>query len=330
MGYEFDAFVARQTVFEEWKREIPSLRFCPLGKGLAILPDAVPELGRKTDECGKKLSEKGMIAFIEAMEHGDTSGAYATVWKEGKVVASDIDVNQALRMLGALDFKGDLFEALGLGRKTDKWRAAAALYEVPEKQDAAFASRMKLLRDDAYSAVRAAAAAELARFGAAAIPALVEAAERDPDYGVRLEVSSALVAIGADGVSALIGLLSRSTDNAMYGKRSAFLLPLRKAGKLAAPAVPLLSQLLREERLRSVAVQTLQAIGPEAAPAAPALIAILKSDAQWHLRSYAAQALGTIADTKGVIAALREASTKDPVETVRCEAEKALQRLGDS
>src|SRR5207245_3198120 len=136
----------------------------------------------RTDEWAKKLSEKGMIAFIEAMEHGDTSGAYATVWKEGKVVASDIDVNQALRMLGALDFKGDLFEALGLGRKTDKWRAAAALYEVPSTRDAAFASLLKLLRDDGYSAVRGAAAAELARFGVVAIPALIEAADRGVDY----------------------------------------------------------------------------------------------------------------------------------------------------
>jgi hypothetical protein len=100
MGYELDAFVSRLSVLQAWKREIPSLRFCPLGKGLAILPDAAPELGRETDECGRKLSAKGVIAFIEAFEHGDTSGADATVWKGGHVVAADIDINKALRMLG--------------------------------------------------------------------------------------------------------------------------------------------------------------------------------------------------------------------------------------
>lgn len=56
------------------------------------------------------------------------------------------------------------------------------------------------------------------------------------------------------------------------------------------------------------------------------MIAILRSDPEWHVRSYAAQALGAIGDAAGATA-LREACAKDPEVNVRREAKKALKRI---
>jgi HEAT repeat protein len=333
VGYELEGFVAKLSTLRAWQREVPSLPVCPLDDTLGLVPgERVAELGRDTRACGRKLAEKGMVVFISASEFGDLGGGSAIVWEAGRVT-EDVEVNAALRMLGARASPGsDEFETLDLGHNTARWHGAAAVAALPGAPEAALAELAALLRPARRTAVRERAAHELRRFGPPAIPLLVEAFQRDREYGTRLNAACSLAAIGDAGVAALLELLPRTpiNDRALpfLSDPAILLLALKGAPDVPASAMPLVVPLLDEPGLRCDAVQLCEAMGPAAAPAVGALAAILTSEGEWFIRSYAVKALAAIGDVPGVAAALEGARRSDEHAEVRRGAEAALKNLG--
>jgi HEAT repeat protein len=272
-----------------------------------------------------------MVVFISASEFGEMGGGSAIVWDGGRVT-EDVDVNAALRMLGARAAPGsDEFETLDLGHNTWRWLGAAAVAALPDDPDQAVAMLASLLRDARDTSVRERAANEMSRFGEPAIPHLVHAFQHDREYGVRLDAACALAVIGDTGVAALLDLLPRTPNNdsalPFLGDPAILLLALTKASSLPASAVPILVPLVADPGLRGDAVRVLGEMGPDAAPAVGALASVLKTEAEWFIRSYAVTALGAIGNAPGVRAALDDARRTDAHADVRRKADALLQRL---
>lgn len=96
--------------------------FCPLtDDGTGELPQALAEL------CGQ-LSQRGVIAYIEAEIFGGLGAQAHAIFSRGAAlgpaVVSPHAINDALRALGISAFGAfDEFDAVGLGqhRHTDEW-----------------------------------------------------------------------------------------------------------------------------------------------------------------------------------------------------------------
>ena len=332
VGYELDGFVAKLSVLRAWQQEIPALPVCPLDDSLGLVPaESISGLGADVRACGRRLAEKGMVVFISASEFGDLGGGSAIVWDAGRMT-EDVDVNAALRMLGARAAPGaDEFETLDLGHDTTWFLGAAAVASLPEAPEAALRKLADLLRAARDTSVRQRAAHEIRRFGAPAIQPLVEAFERDREYGVRLNAACSLAAIGPDGVTTLLDLLARTPNNdpalPFLGDPAILLLALKGARDIPTSAVSLIVGKLDEPGLRCDAVLLLGEMGPGAAPAVGALASVLRSEPEWFIRSYAVKALAAIGNAPGVAAALEEASRTDEHADVRRSAETALKTL---
>jgi HEAT repeat protein len=197
---------------------------------------------------------------------------------------------------------------------------------------------------------------ELGPAASEAVPALI-AALNDPDRAVRARAAVALGSVGKDDpqvVTALAGKLS--SDEAKFVAQS-----LVKCGVIAEPAIPGLSQLLKngkpEERraaakalgaiatdacaspliaalydsddyVREHSAESLGKIGPAAAPATDRLIEMLQ-DPFYRARRDAARTLGQIGGpAKKAIPALQSLAIDDPEEMVRNAAANAVKRLG--
>jgi HEAT repeat protein len=106
-------------------------------------------------------------------------------------------------------------------------------------------------------------------------------------------------------------------------------------GRLGAPAVPALSEVLKENdsRVQALAASALRRIGPEAKAAVPNLIAVLKEEkTSAATRIQAIDALGRIGpEAKDAVPALIHAvqtKDKDPLSPLRLHATIALGQIG--
>lgn len=347
MSYEIDAFIGRRSDLEEWKQRFPSVAVCFIGHDLALVPltyDFLEELRtgfglqgaseqQLAEAWGTEASRITTVAFVSAGYFGGAGGQEAAVWTNGAVVQRNIEIDEALRLLGVQKEAGrDEFDTVGLGRYRSNaaWAAAAIMDALlQEKGDPVDI----LTRALTYSAcasvrerVRAQAAKLLGERGAErSVCALLEAALKDEDYGVRLEATLALARIGAPGIPALLSLLANTSGNDLWSAVHA----LGKAGSAARPAVPELARILKNERdeNRRAAAETLGKLGEVARPAISALVEAL-SDSDEFVRCHAAEALGNVAQPgdRVVITALERALVDRYKETRRIAAE-SLKKL---
>ena len=151
------------------------------------------------------------------------------------------------------------------------------------------------------------------------------AALRSPDPAVRAE---AVEAIGEASprttktVDLLLNALATESDSSLHPK---FASALGRLGEAAAPAVPRLAELLRDdhEEVREAAAAALGNIGPAASPAAGALARALR-DCCHDVRAGAAEALGRVGPgASDAVPALVEA-LGDPISWVRLQSATAL------
>ena len=151
------------------------------------------------------------------------------------------------------------------------------------------------------------------------------AALRSPDPAVRAE---AVEAIGEASprttktVDLLLSALATEADSSLHPR---FASALGRLGEAAAPAVPRLAELLRDDHqeVREAAAAALGNIGPAASPAAGALARALR-DCCHDVRAGAAEALGRVGPgASEAVPALVEA-LGDPISWVRLQSATAL------
>jgi len=182
---------------------------------------------------------------------------------------------------------------------------------------------------DGNATVRSAAAGALAKIGAPAAPAVMDALTGSPDPQVRCGAAAVLGELDAPE-AARVEALVRAMGDGEQRVRFAALQALEGMGAAAAPAVPALSAALtgRSEAppIRRKAAQVLASIGPGAAGAVPALMQALRDDDLW-VRRFAASALGSIGPAARLaIPRLRDlAESGDPAQI---EAAMALRAIG--
>ena len=187
-----------------------------------------------------------------------------------------------------------------------------------------------LLADEAW-VVRISAIDALAQMGpqaASAVPALAaltQAADKDERYAS----FRALGAIGVPAVPALVEALERPAADANV--RYQAVVALSRIGPGAARAVPALLRSMSNScgEVRWYSVLALGQIGKAAEPAIPALIDALNIDyPNADMRSVLCGTLGRIGCARPeVITSLRQ-SLQDVDAAVRCQAAKALGRIG--
>ena len=142
--------------------------------------------------------------------------------------------------------------------------------------------------------MRRMAAYALAAVGEPAVPALSEALQH-PEDAVRVEVTYALAQIGAPAAAAIPALMERTKDACVEVRRylaEAF----GSLGPIAAPAVPVLTDMLASDddgQARFEAALALAQIGPAAKDAIPVLSNAL-SDENRYVRDNAVLALKRI------------------------------------
>jgi HEAT repeat protein len=205
---------------------------------------------------------------------------------------TEVEANQALKEGGQAAVPV-LAELLHSDMVTARWKAADLLRQLgPEAQPAVSALVQALKDNDPHVQFVAATALEASGYtGPEAIPVLQE------------------LLGGEDRLPAVRAL-------AHYGPR-------------AAPAIPRLSELLRDtdSEVRWNAARTLGLIGPDAKAAVPDLVAALK-DENSFVREHAAEALGDIGpDAKDAVAPLIE-RLKDADARVRRDAVRSLGQIG--
>ncbi|GEM_PF-2197464 len=213
----------------------------------------------------------------------------------------------------------------GLQARTTSVRAAAAwaLGRVSEPAED-ISLLLRALREERAWSVKAAAAAALARRGAAeAAYDIAEALRQAPDELTRRAFRDALIALGAPAVPVLEDLLRDPED----GVRRAAALAL---GRIGSPeALPALLGALdpRYEGASRVRHQAAQALGELGLPeAVPALLETLAADPEGIVRQAAIGALGQIGDPRAA-PALRASLEMEKDMLLRAEAALALGRL---
>lgn len=208
--------------------------------------------------------------------------------------------------------------------------AAAALNLGGDAQKvAAVVAELLTLEDDA---VRARAAAMLARIGRTAAPAVPKLAEllNDKSRDVQLAAAEALAAVGPAAKDAIPDLAKKVEDKdpdlALAATRT-----LQMLGPVAAPAVPTLAKAIQsDDRSRCIeAAQALAAIGPAAADAVPTLAkqlgdARLRTDERLALLQ-AVAGIGKLA--KGAIPPVA-ALLGDKDSAIRVAAAETLGKVG--
>jgi HEAT repeat protein len=178
--------------------------------------------------------------------------------------------------------------------------------------------------EDKQPDVRSGAAFALGKLGPEAknaVPALIKCLY-DKDQEVKTYVARALGMIGAPAVPSLSEALRDKNI------RSAAAFSLSLIGKDAKEAMLNLIDALKapEPATRYFAAMTLAQIGPEAKEAVPALIEMLK-DRDMNLRSVAAQTLGEIGTEAQVAVPALLRATKDQSPLVRQAATSALEKI---
>ena len=155
------------------------------------------------------------------------------------------------------------------------------------------------------------------------------AALRSPDAATRAEAVDAISEASPrtrKTVDLLLNALSAESDTTLH---PVFAQALGRLGEAAAPAVPRLAALLRDDHLaiREAAAVALGNIGSAASAAVPDLARALR-DCCHDVRAEAAEALGRIGPAaSGAAPALIEAMS-DPVSWVRLQSAEALVVIG--
>ncbi len=347
MSYELDAFIVPTTVLEGRRTyEVPRT-FYRLTDELALIPLLFD--GELPEKWPQHASVGATVARISADYFGGYGGQRATVWRDGELVAEDVEANEALRLLGVERSGGDEWDTVGLGRyrRTHAWAAEA----IREKRNRDGLSLNRLLRalryisldSDLQGRVRAGAARDLGELGdEAAVPRLSSIVRARTDQGLVIAAASALGRIGGSGLTALAEAL-RDGERApgiparilrLFRRRQPFapfpiVHALGEAGPEAGAHAADVARLLRHSDFgtRADAAQALAKMGPAARAAVPALTDLL-GDEQSFNRSYAARALGAIGPAaRGAVERLREC-LEDEEHTVRDSARDALDAIG--
>ena len=184
------------------------------------------------------------------------------------------------------------------------------------------------LLGSAEPADQARAARVLAKMGTeskAAVPALVRVLGVSDD-GVQEAALEALANIGPDASAAVAPISRMLGARPSLDKRKVLIYALGEIGAASKPAVPLITEALRDQSdsegfLNANAADALGKIGPGAASAVPALIVALGSD-DVRLPTRATGALGNIgAEAKAAIPALVEAMGRQEQEHKKNQAE---------
>jgi HEAT repeat protein len=212
-------------------------------------------------------------------------------------------------------------------RDPDSGVRAAAAEALVRSGRQAVAPMIELL-GSAEPADQARAAQVLAKLGAeskAAVPALVHVLGVSDD-GVQYAALEALANIGPDAGAAVSPISKMLDARPSLDKRKVLIYALGEIGPASKPAVPLITEALRDQSdregfLNANAADALGKIGPGAASAVPALIAALGSD-DVRLPTRATVALGNIgAQAKAAIPALVEAMGRQEQEHKKNQAE---------
>lgn len=223
----------------------------------------------------------------------------------------------------------DLRKTLAEGTEAEK---RAAIEELAQRGPEAVPILVKSL-DDQNDRVRAKAIQALGRLAPAhaelAVPRLFELALKDvADVEDWPNWILAFKAIGSFGKEALPHLEARWKD-ATPEIRASLCVAFAELGPAAAPAVPLLVELLEkdEDANRRQAVGALGAIGPAAAPAVPVLRKMLYHE-DFHTQYWACRALGAIGDDALPAVPDLIDRLKNGAASVKRNAAMALGRLG--
>jgi len=180
---------------------------------------------------------------------------------------------------------------------------------------------------DATPRVRADALANLAFYGAPAVPALLDGL-RDPDPQVRVGAARGLGQIGPaarDAVGVLVAALNDSDPRVRFDVAMA----IGRIGPTARDAIPGLGRALRDPapEVRVGAAMGLGGMGSAAEEMVPGLVQALR-DGNAALRITAADALGSIgAGARPAVPAL-VAALRDNLVAVRMSAASALGSIG--
>jgi HEAT repeat protein len=211
-------------------------------------------------------------------------------------------------------------------RDPDAEVRAAAAEALARSGRQALAPMIELL-GSAEPADQVRAAAVLAKMGAeskAAVPALVRVLGASDD--AQQAALKALVNIGPDASAAVAPISKMLGAKPSLDKRKALIYALGEIGPASKPAVPLITEALRDQSdsagfLNENAADALGKIGPGAASAVPALIVALGSD-NVRLATRATVALGNIgAEAKAAIPALVEAMGRQEQDHKKNQAE---------
>jgi hypothetical protein len=146
MTYILQAIIGKDSLLRE--SDLARAQVCHLAQGMAMIPltdglleevqetfgqsgEPFPEfekLSASVVEWLRKLSEKSLVAYVEAEFWGGTGSQSAVVWQHGRVVVPPVQsqqaINQTLKLFGVeVGNERDEFNALWLGRHrlTEEW-----------------------------------------------------------------------------------------------------------------------------------------------------------------------------------------------------------------
>jgi HEAT repeat protein len=219
-------------------------------------------------------------------------------------------------------------------RDPDSEVRAAAAEALARSGREAIAPMIELL-GSAEPADQARAARVLAEMGIeskARVPALVRVLGVSDD-GVQEAALDALASIGSAASAAVTPISRMLAARPSLDKRKVLIYALGQIGPASKPAVPLITEALRDQSDRegfvNNAADALGKIGPGAASAVPALIAALGSG-DVRLPTSATAALGNIgAEAKAAIPALVEAMEREEQEYKKNQA-KAVGQIAQA
>ncbi len=273
-------------------------------------------------EAGPKpVSE--LIALLDSADNAARLDAIAALADRGKDAATAVDA--LLRQLDAEDpvVRGSAATALGaIGAEGDK----VVPILIAHFSDGEFMERYEPRHEVIpLFAVYGLAAA---KFGEAALDALIQALQSDSDLAF-VGAAVGLESMGAGAAKAMPQIMNMLRGSDQKRRRTAAGI-VRGIGPSAAEAVPVLVERLRDDDFHTQywACRALGAIGPASATATGELLDLLANGAV-SVRRNAAMALGNIGPDIGpdAVAALIQAVGKDAMAPVREEAVVALGKL---
>ena len=310
-----------------------------------LLADEPVVGGKKKSEWLKIIKDgetprarQSAIAALSVMEPKDRAiyDAIADAMltdKSEQVRLRALDGAAVIMLAGSRE--SNFIESFGKALSTDKSEAvrvkAASIAKELKKDDLGKLLPVlgDVLKSDASSAVRAAAAASLSKAGerVKTVLNLMVEALGDKEPAVRAAVAESLGRIG-DEAKSTVPKLAPLLKDADATVRLAAAFALGRVGPDAASAVPELATALANDsdaNVRKEAARAFTLLGLDAKGAVPALAKALRSDKSDDVRRQCALALGKMRNEVGsVTATILEAIRLDPEKTVRVFAVHAL------